>query len=273
MGRRTDIFYLAKDYDKKVAAMGKDRLDLWPAIPMFDAREFPSLGWRTSAWSWLIGSPIEVVSGPEWDYAMTLHAEHCVTRIRFQQALVYEDTKRIAKTLGVEHPRVRAGDIIMSTDAVVCRSRSGIETLTATSVKREDDVDKRVVEKFAIEAAYWLERQIELRLKLESKINQTVVSNVQKVWERYDPEDLPCTRDEVTRALEFLDEHVRAALLPYASLCRMCDRATGLEAGTSLAVAHHAVIRHRWPIDFTREIVPHRPLPLLLNPPTTETNH
>jgi hypothetical protein len=263
MGRSLTCFYLAKDYHKKIAVPGKDRLDLWPAKPMFDAREFPSLGWRTSAWSWLIGSPIEVVSGPEWDYAVSRHADPAVTRIRFQQALVYEDTKRISLRMEIAHPAVRQGDIIMSTDAVVFEKELGIETPTAISVKREEDLDPRVMEKFALEVECWRERGIKLQMKLDTEIDQTVVLNVLKVWERYEVGSLPCTPAEAALALAYLDDHVRKALLPYASLCRMCDRAMGLVPGASLAVAHHGVIRHRWNVDFTQEIVPHRPLPLL----------
>ena len=139
------------------------------------------------------------------------------------------------------------------------------KTPRAVAVKRLKDLNERTLQKLRIERKYWLERGIEFRLALDTNINPVITRNVLLVWGVWRVEDLPCSPDTAEAVLKHIVPHLEARRLPYAAVCQQCDRALGLSQGVSLKVAHHAMIRRLLPVDFEKQIVPHRPLPLILS--------
>ena len=253
-------FFLARDYAEQVVAKGKCLLD-GPGeyLPLFGIVQFSSVGFRTAVKSWLTAKPAETMSTPEFDAFNYFHACPSVRKIYAQCALDPSDTLEIARRLRIQHPSVRAGDVIMSTDFVLMVQSGAVSRRLAIAVKREQDLDERVCEKLAIERHYWLQRNTKWTLLLDTEIPRVPVANMRLVFDFHDSGKLPCDEPALGLIYAWLTPHVEVGAAALRTLTARCDYILRLQEGTSLSAAYHFIVRRVWEIDWERPIHP-RPI-------------
>ncbi|MFT3783550.1 MAG: TnsA endonuclease N-terminal domain-containing protein [Nibricoccus sp.] len=245
-------YYLARDFEKEVTAKEKCQMDGPGAyLPLFRIIDFPSIGFRTAMRCWITQRPVELMSSVEEDAFLLFHTYLEVVQIFEQVALDPTETRQIAKDLKVEHPAVKEGEIIMSSDFVVTVATSAVPHRRAFAVKREVDLSQRVIEKLAIEREYWRRRNIDWTLLLDSELPRIEVENMRLVYDWHDPSRLPCNNHTIELIRAWLTPHVETENRALRTLAQRCDDALHLETGTSLGVAYHLMVRRIWPVDFS----------------------
>jgi len=266
---RYPIAKLAKDYDRVVVQKGLCELPDDGHKPLVTVLSFSSLGFRTAMSSPLSASlTAHVLSTPEYSYFVSLHADRTVLRIACQHALNPAETLAIAEELGLDHPAIFSGsETIMSTDFMVLNSTSAVPTWRAVAVKRQKDLDRRTLQKLEIERVYWQRRGVKWTLVLDTFISKIVVRNIEMVWRRYDRASLPCDNSTTDAVILWLYPRISAGKRAFAPTCLACDAEMGLQPGTALAIAYHAIISGIWPVDFRQPFLPNQPLPLLPSAP------
>jgi hypothetical protein len=264
MRGRYQPFYLARDYEREVVAKGKCLLD-GPGKykPLFRACDFPSEGFRTTARSWKNKGSVELMSEPEYGGFLYYEYDPAVERIAEQCALDPAETLKIAHDLGIKHPAVAEDPITMSTDLVLDEMKAGVRSRRTISVKREEDLTERVMEKAAIEHECWKRRSRPWTMLLDTHLPPVLMANVRLVHPRHDDTQLPCDKASAGLIGQWLSPHLEEARLPLATLCRRCDQAGLFPDGTALAVALHLIARLHWPVDMRRPVAGHLVLPLL----------
>jgi hypothetical protein len=130
------------------------------------------------------------VSGRVHHYLSTLEflvhllAEHCgrVIDIREQYALLpWTETQDFAAKLGIDHPLYpdTTVPIVMTTDLVVSLQEPDGIRHVAISVKPENKLDERTMEKLLLERLYWNQRGVTWLLVTEKDIPQPRANNLQ----------------------------------------------------------------------------------------------
>lgn len=259
MRGRYRSFFFAKDYTKCVVAKGKCQLDAPPSEyePLFNCVTFPSRGFRTMFASWIVQRTMHPVSTPEYEAVLMYHAPGLgVVNLAEQYALDPAITREIAFEMRIDHPAIRDLAIIMSTDLVVTfRRPGGVLERHAIAVKKAKDLNSRVIEKLAIEQAYWERRNTPWHLLLDTRLPQQLVQNMELLIEYADEERVPCDSLAIERVATWLTPHVGSPL-PLRTLCKGCDAAFRLLPGTSLAVAYHLTLQGRLPLDLRGAYLP-----------------
>jgi hypothetical protein len=262
MSRRYHPYFFARDYEKCVVAKGKCLLEAPPEDykPLFTIVDFSSLGFRTMSYSWIVDRPIHYMSNPESDAGLVFHEPALKVRNLSEQfALDPALTREAAFELGVDHPAIRhlgtMTDIIMSTDLVVTFERpGGMLERHAFAVKRAKDLTERIVEKLAIEQAYWAKRNIPWSLLLDTHLPRRLVENMQLVIDFADEDQLPCDTDMLPAMAAWLISglHTGATL---RTVCSRCDDAMALLPGTALSVAYHLTLKGILPLDLRGDLL------------------
>ena len=256
---------LAADFQRKVVAKGKCNLEAEPRSykPLFNCIEFRSHGVRHPYHSWITGRVMHPVSTPEFDFHKVLHAPGLrVRNICEQVALEPEVTLEIARNLGVAHPGVnyrgQRCEVVMSTDVVATFDLPGRLERIAYAVKRKPDIDKsveRTLQKLAIEQEYWARRKTRWFLVLETNLPRQLIANMDLLFEFSKQEKLPCDDRDFARVRAWLLPHLKtgAAL---RTLCKRCDEAVSVPAGTSLSVAYHLTLKQEISFDLSAAPLP-----------------
>lgn len=249
--------HLARNYEKLVLQQGKGRLSGLEADyrPLFGITDFSSRGFRTAMRTWLSPRPLQVFSAVEYDACLYFHSRPEVVRIFDQVALDPRVTRAAARSLDVRHPAVAEGDIVMSTDFVLAEQHWAVSNLRAVAVKRDQDLTPRVLEKLAIEQAYWLTRGAGWTLVLDVGLPRVLVENMRQLIRWHDPARLPCGQS----LIEPVDGWLRPQLTPGEPLetaCSRSDRHFRLPSGTSLSISFHLMVRGKWPVDHEYPILP-----------------
>lgn len=259
MRGRYRSFFFAKDYAKCVEAKGKCQLDAPPSEyePLFNCVSFPSRGFRTMFGSWIVERTMHPVSTPEYEAVLMFHAPGLgVANLCEQYALHPDITREIAFEMRIDHPAIRDVAIIMSTDLVVTfRRPGGLLERHAFAVKKAKDISRRVIEKLAIEQAYWERRHTRWHLLLDTRLPQQLVQNMELLVEYVDEERVPCDSRGIERVAAWLIPHLGSSL-PLRTLCKRCDAAFRIPPGTALAVAYHLTIQGRLPLDLRGAFLP-----------------
>ncbi len=251
-------FYLAEDYDRQVVEKGKCLIyapckDYKPLIGIVD---FSSEGFRTSWYSWIAERPIELLSEGELNTVLYLHSGiRPVKAIYEQVAQLPDETRAIARDLGVKHPAIRGADVIMSTDFVIVEDDGSGLRRTAISFKREADLTERVFEKLEIDRVYWERRKIAWTLMLDTELPMVVVKNMQILSDWYSEHMIAASKEVVQLILAWIAPHMEKGVV-LTTLCTRCDSQMRFEPGTSLGVAYHLMVRGIIPVDLTKPIHP-----------------
>lgn len=134
-------------------------------------------------------------------YYYALRWDDAVLDIREQFPLNIEETKRIARDMGIRHP-----PCTMTTDLLVTKDNSYI-AYSVKSSRRDTDYTlsdsaeeqrtiQRTAEKLAIEKSYWLKRGIEWKLVFKEDLNPIYIDNIRRAVVYYNEQSV---HDDVSR--------------------------------------------------------------------------
>jgi hypothetical protein len=196
-----------------------------------------------------------------------------VTDIREQFALLpREETIRIAKEMGVEHPKDphTKTDIVMTTDLVLTECTSYSNQLKPISLKYDEALkDMRTLEKLEIERRYWKNRNVQWYLFTEKDLESNIVRNVEWIRKSFNlfghfhgipSQVIAHLRGKVVDTVFRYEE-------PLSMLMSLVDKQMELPIGTAMTMAKHLIARNIIPVDMTRRINPSKILPLKLVQP------
>lgn len=147
-------------------------------IPWIKIHDFPSNGVCSRILGRTTGRIHHLLSRNESAYFYLLDCSAKVSDIREQFPLRLQDTLDIARSLGIRHPWDHSSDfpIVMTTDFLITTS----DGILARTIKETSAVsDARVLEKFAIEHAYWKRFDIDWKIVTEKQIDLDRSHNLQ----------------------------------------------------------------------------------------------
>jgi len=145
--------------------------------------DVPSKGFSHRIWGELNHRILHLLSYLEYQVYLWCLLQGGLCDIREAYPLNREDTRRIAKQLGIAHPRYPGTriDIVMTTDLLLTRP-SHPAVYIALAVKPAAQLgDPRVMEKLAIERAYWLERGVTFFVVTEKELPLVVLHNFERI--------------------------------------------------------------------------------------------
>lgn len=186
---------------------------------------------------------------------MLRHYEYIrgVTDAKTQFPLDREATRRIARELGIEHPRCRESqvDIVMTTDLVIdYQPAQGPALVLPRSAKESTALDDfNQAEHGEIERRYWLEQGHVWKLVTNSErcMPAMMVKNLELIrrW-RFPPD-----RQPFEGHFEILCERLITAVVNYrgnqtlSEFGTQCQAEFGLSAGEAHGALLHLIFRHR----------------------------
>lgn len=152
-------------------------------LPWLRVSDVPSKGFSHRIWGELTHRVHHLLSYLEYLVYLWCLLLGGLCDIREAYPLNRPDTRRIAKKLGIAHPRYPGTriDIVMTTDFLL--TRPGVPVIyIALAVKPAALLaDCRVVEKLAIEREYWLERGVTFYVVTEKELPQVVLNNFERI--------------------------------------------------------------------------------------------
>lgn len=152
--------------------------------PWLTIQDLPSSGRSHRIHSLKTGRTHQLLSDLEKYAFLSYEWNDAVTDIREQYPLQREDTIRIAKDLGIDHPKDpnTKCNIVMTTDLLLSVIKGGVSCQVARSIKPTDRLDKRVIEKLEIERRYWLKQNEDWGLVTEKQLPKGYALNLD--WAR-----------------------------------------------------------------------------------------
>lgn len=159
-------------------------------------------------------------------------ADPDVLDIREQFPLRLSETMEIARELNIRHPKKNSFPFVMTTDFLITRT----DGLHARTVKNSCELDNpRVVEKFAIEQAYWSSRNVDWKIITEKQIPADRARNLQWLYSGEVPENIvsdPDLRRQIREMLlGFINED---GTLPSTGIIRI-EESFHLSPGSAVA--------------------------------------
>lgn len=165
--------------------------------PWIHSREVSSVGTKALILDWKTGRQVHCLSHNEKNFYYMLRWDDDVLDINEQFPLDRKKTEKIAKKLGVAHPRNwNDPNECMTTDFLVTKNQNGVIKRIAYSVKNKyDDIfgeitsgaQKRTIEKQGIEMFYWKQEGVEFRNVFGDRdINKVYAHNIAQVVAYYD---------------------------------------------------------------------------------------
>ena len=124
----------------------------------------------------------QLLSDLEFKFFLVINWCHDVIEIQEQKPLLLDETKEIAKFIGVKHPQKPFGkneDHIMSSDFLVYFRNNERKVFTC---KYTNELTKRVMEKFSIEKEYWRIRNVQYFVVTERQIPETLARNLKRIY-------------------------------------------------------------------------------------------
>ncbi|MGE0978322.1 heteromeric transposase endonuclease subunit TnsA [Bacillus toyonensis] len=161
--------------------------------PWLTIQNVPSHGNNTRSLGWKTNRRHEFLSNLERDYFFILEWMDDIIDIREQFPLNRELTYKIAGEKGINHPICRETDtlIVMTTDFLITiREGKEIKTIARTVKPSEQLEDKRIIEKFEIERAYWERNGIDWGIVTEKDIPIVMANNISWLYKFYYLDDI-----------------------------------------------------------------------------------
>jgi hypothetical protein len=192
-----------------------------------------------------------------------------VVDIREQFPLLPLDaTVDIAARLSLTHPTVPGTKTfpVCTTDLLVTLRYDGREWQEALSCKPSSELDNlRTLDKLELERRYWLERGIEFRLITELDISADVLANAKWVRGMADVArlSLPPGYEPAELIAHLFAELTATPASALSAVCRKVDDRLGLDIGSSLSLARHALAVGWWDANRKVRWDPAHPLPML----------
>lgn len=207
--RKTDKWRLI---EKRGSGIGKDYKP-WLKIHEFGSRGRTSrpLGWKTKRVH-------QLMSDLEYYTFLNLQFDPDVLDIREQYPLLpLEQTKLIAKELGVAHPpKTRKEKTVMTTDFLITLKNHDnvippLPKYMAIAVKPKKELDNlRTREKLCIEEHYWAMKNIPFKVVTEEDINRVQAKNLEVMYQCYWwAEEKGYLQEDINSMLTKFKEHYR----------------------------------------------------------------
>jgi len=171
-----------------------------------------------------------------------------VTDIREQFPLDRNETRIIAATLGVRHPkdfRTKI-DIVMTTDILVTFVLDGKTKYLALAFKPSSALrDPRVKQKLEIERIYWQNQKVIWAVLTEQDLNRTLVGNMQWIYPYYYSYGLILPENySIRETCEIILKSMSCANdLPLPRFCSQVGLEHNWDKGTTLPIVRHLLAR------------------------------
>ena len=224
-------------------------------IPWIKIHDFPSSGVCARIRGRTTGRIHHLLSRNESAYFYLLDCSPEVSDIREQFPLRLQDTLDIARSLGIRHPWDHSSGfpIVMTTDFLITTP----DGPRARTVKETDALsDARVLEKFAIEHAYWKRHAVDWKIVTEKQIEFERSRNLQ--WLYYGQsldELLPDCREQDCVLAAFLDLYETSGL-PLPDAIEILESCHGLQPGVGMSVFKKLIILGLIHLDLSQRIDP-----------------
>jgi hypothetical protein len=156
--------------------------------PWITIQDFPSNGLVTRGKGWKTKRVHHFLSKLERDYFYFLEWCSPVIDIREQFPLNREDTLWIANKMNIKHPVDSSTQvpIVMTTDFMITiKNPKGITHVARTIKPSQELENKRTIEKFEIERAYWRKKQVNWGIVTEKDMPKNLIANVEWLHSAY----------------------------------------------------------------------------------------
>lgn len=188
-----------------------------------------------------------------------------VIDIREQYPLDREETKAIAETLNIRHPRVpQTRDFsVMTTDFLVTVDEHSRRREIAISAKYTLDLaNSRTMQKFEIERFYWERRGVKWTIFTERNVNRILMRNIEWIHSFLNPDWLlsVISSSLFQEVAAFLFGLLFATPMPLRSATNAADKKFNFAPGVSLLIVRHLIATRKWRVDMTLPIKPEKPL-------------
>jgi len=224
-------------------------------VPWIKIHDFPSNGVCSRIRGRTTGRIHHLLSRNETTYFYLLDCSAKVSDIREQFPLRLQDTLDIARSLGIRHPWDYSSDfpIVMTTDFLITTA----EGLLARTVKEMAELSNtRVLEKFAIEHAYWKRYAVDWKIVTEKQIDFERSRNLQWLYYGQSLEELVPDRRKQDRILAaFLDLYETSGL-PLPDAVEIVEACHSIPSGGGMAAFKKLVILGLIRLDLSHRIDP-----------------
>ena len=224
-------------------------------VPWIKIHDFPSNGVCSRIRGRTTGRIHHLLSRNESAYFYLLDCSEKVSDIREQFPLRLQDTLDIARSLGIRHPWDYSSSfpIVMTTDFLITTP----DGLLARTVKETDALsDTRILEKFAIEHAYWKRHAVDWKVVTEKQIDFEKSRNLQWLYYGQPLDELvPDSRKHDCVLAAFLDLYETSGL-PLPDAIEVIETCHSLPPGSGIAVFKKLIILGFICLDLSQRIDP-----------------
>jgi len=166
--------------------------------PFIVIQDVPSLGRSSRSHGIKTGRQHDFLSDLERNYFLILEFLDNVVDIREQFPLEVEETLLIAEELGIKHPvnPVTKETVTMTSDfCITMKESDSLRDLIRTTKYKKDLVNRRVIEKFAIEKTYWERHGLDWGIVTEEEVDKNYCQNISDILDYYDLNDNEAFQD------------------------------------------------------------------------------
>lgn len=215
--------------------------------PWITIQEVPSMGRASRIKGIKTNRQHDFLSDMERNYFYYLDYSDQVIDIREQYPLLpLEETVLISEELGIKHPtHPDTGEyIVMTTDFLITLNNG---TDVARTIKSKDELsNRRVIEKFEIEKAYWDKNDIDWGIVTENEIDKVVAKNIADIHSFSNIGDIDSLKGiDAANILDLTYELTRriiGAEISLRQICNQFDTDMMLDKGTALSMFRHLLI-------------------------------
>lgn len=149
--------------------------------PYIQVAEFGSTGTAGRVVDWKTGRVVHLLSQTEIYFWYTVRWNDEVVDVREQFPLVLNETEKLAKEFGINHPSNKGEHTVMTTDLLVTTTKGNI----AFSIKRNNKLSERTIEKLFLEKSYWERKNVPWKLITINDFDMTAARNIRDITAFY----------------------------------------------------------------------------------------
>lgn len=236
--------------------------------PWLRIQDVASKGLSTRIKGWKTNRIHQFLSKLELSYFYLLEWSKEVIDIREQFPLDLSETRAISSELGIKHPTdpLTQAPIVMTTDFVITLKKEiGSYEIVRTTKYAEDLRNRRTLEKFEIEKAYWQNRNIGWAIVTERDINPVTVENIKWLHSYRDEESLPpeITKDQIQKSFLLISNLFTKKSFLLNQITQTCDLELGLSEGQGINIFRYLAANHLFNFDITQPLNPRKKVCLL----------
>lgn len=222
-------------------------------IPWILIQEIPSNGFVSRIQGYTTGRMHHLFSHLEADYFTALDYNPHVKDIREQFPLPLSITMELSDRLNVAHPWPPNTDFPcpITTDFLITRDDG---RLLARTTKYADDLkDKRVIEKFKIEQAYWERENVDWKIVTEKQVSKYLATNLRWLYYGAPVEKVIPGKDLMDAENAFLGLYANRAVR-FCYIVDIVQERFSLPDGAAIALFKDLIRRGRIRIDLRERL-------------------